>query len=85
MELGRISEAVDVALRAVGQEPWRESAQRALLSAYVADGNVVEARRAYERFERAVRTELGVQPSRGIRQLVATQASIGAPRRAVKC
>ncbi len=42
---GRIAEAVEAAMTAVGVEPLRESAQRAPVTAHLAEGNRVEARR----------------------------------------
>lgn len=60
--LGRCAEAIEVALHAVNVEPLRESGQRALVEAHLAEGNVVEARRIYEEYARLVRRELGVEP-----------------------
>lgn len=82
-EQGRHAEAVEVALRAVLEEPLRESGQRALLAAYLAQGNLAEARRAYAKFARLLRSELGVEPSRQITALMAgRQAMASTPRRA---
>jgi DNA-binding SARP family transcriptional activator len=81
-EQGRHAEAVDAALRAVLEEPLRESGQRALLRAYLAQGNLAEAQRAYVRFAQLVRSELGVEPSRQITALMAgRQAMAITPRR----
>jgi DNA-binding SARP family transcriptional activator len=83
-EQGRHAEAVEAALRAVLEEPLRESGQRALLEAYLAQGNLIEARRAYARFARLLRSELGVEPSRQITALLADrQAMAMAARRPV--
>jgi DNA-binding SARP family transcriptional activator len=54
--------AIEVAITAVGVEPLRESAQRALIAAYVAEGNLVEARRVYVAYKEMVTVELGVSP-----------------------
>jgi DNA-binding SARP family transcriptional activator len=61
--LGRFGEAVDAALLAVGAEPLRESAQRTLIEAHVAEGNVAEANRSFLFYRDLVRRELGVEPS----------------------
>jgi DNA-binding SARP family transcriptional activator len=70
-ERGRFADAVDAALLAVDADPLRESAQRALITVHLAEGNVAEARRAYSRYHRLVQSELGVRPSAAIRDLVA--------------
>jgi DNA-binding SARP family transcriptional activator len=81
---GRHAEAVEAALRAVLEEPLRESGQRALVVAYLAQGNPAEARRAYVRFARLLRSELGVEPSRQVTALLAgRQAMARTERRAV--
>jgi len=61
--LGRFGDAVDAALLAVGAEPLRESAQRALIEAHVAEGNLTEARRTYLVYRDLIRRELDVEPS----------------------
>jgi DNA-binding SARP family transcriptional activator len=71
---GRYAEAVEAALRAVAEEPLRESGQRALLDAHLGQGNITEVRRAYARFARLLRRELGVEPSRQITALLGNQA-----------
>lgn len=60
---GRYGEAIDAAMDAVAVEPLRESAHRVLVEAHVAEGNQVEARRAYVRYRDLARRELGVEPS----------------------
>jgi DNA-binding SARP family transcriptional activator len=67
---GRNGEAVDVGLMAVSAEPLRESAQRLLVSAHLAEGNVSEARRQYDRYRELLWDELGIQPSDELRVLV---------------
>jgi DNA-binding SARP family transcriptional activator len=59
---GLFAEAVEVAVRAVGVEPLRESAQRVLIEAHLAEGNFVEARRAYMVYTVMLAAELGVTP-----------------------
>jgi DNA-binding SARP family transcriptional activator len=61
--MGRFADAVEAALLALSAEPLRESAQRALMRAYVAEGNLAEARRSYLSFRDLVHRELGVDPS----------------------
>ena len=61
--LGRFGEAVDAALLAVSAEPLRESAQRTLIEAHVAEGNLAEAHRSFMFYRNLVRRELGVEPS----------------------
>ncbi|WP_448628688.1 AfsR/SARP family transcriptional regulator [Geodermatophilus sp. URMC 64] len=60
---GRCAEAVDVALTAVAVEPLRESAQRALLRAHLAEGNHIEVLRCFAAYRTLVRRELGVEPA----------------------
>jgi DNA-binding SARP family transcriptional activator len=61
--LGRFGDAVDAALLAVGAEPLRESSQRALIEAHIAEGNLTEARRTYLLYRDLIRRELDVEPS----------------------
>lgn len=51
MGLGRHLEAIEAGLGAVGGEPFRDSAQRVLISAYLAEGNAFEASRQYRSYE----------------------------------
>lgn len=60
---GRFADAVEVAIAAISAEPLRESAQRALIEAHVAEGNLSEARRIWRDYRDLVRRELGVNPS----------------------
>lgn len=66
---GRHAQAVDAAMAAVAVEPLRESAQRALIEAHVAEGNCAEARRAYEAYRELASRELGVEPSADLRAI----------------
>jgi DNA-binding SARP family transcriptional activator len=70
VEVNRCAEAVDAAISAVSADPLRESANRVLIEAYMAEGNLIEARRAYERHRDSVRRELGVEPSEQLANLV---------------
>jgi DNA-binding SARP family transcriptional activator len=64
-EAGRYADAIDAAMLATSTEPLRESAQRALIKAHVAEGNLSEARRSYRAYHELLRRELGVAPSEG--------------------
>ncbi len=68
---GRYGEAIDAGLAAVCAEPLRESAHRVLITAHLAEGNHAEARRQYELYRQVIRDELGVEPSRGLRDQMA--------------
>jgi DNA-binding SARP family transcriptional activator len=67
---GRCGDAVEAAISAVSVDPLRESANRALIEAHLAEGNLVEARRAYERYREVIRRELGVEPGERLARLV---------------
>ncbi len=67
---GRNGEAVDVGLMAVSADPLRESAQRLLVSAHLAEGNVSEARRQYDSYRDLLWDEMGIEPSCELRALI---------------
>jgi len=60
---GRFAQAIDASLAVVSHEPLRESAQRALISAHIREGNLQEAVRQYRSFRDLLSTELGIDPS----------------------
>lgn len=62
---GRFADAIEAAMLATGAEPLRESAQRALIKAHIAEGNLTEARRSYRAYHDLVYRELGVTPPDG--------------------
>jgi DNA-binding SARP family transcriptional activator len=64
--------AIEAGLAAVGAEPLRESSQRALIEAHLAEGNVSEARIQFGRFTEALCAELGISPSVSLQELVVT-------------
>ena len=68
----RYAEAVEVALAAVAAEPLRESANRVLIGAYLAEGNAVSAIRQFETYRRLVAEELQIAPSSLMVELLAT-------------
>lgn len=67
---GRHSQAVHVSMLAVAEEPLRESAQRVLISAHLAEGNVSEAIRQFQAYRHLLFEELGVGPSPALAGLV---------------
>lgn len=67
---GRPTLALEAALASVRIEPLRESAHRAVVSAHLAEGNIVEAVRHYHAFRRLLRKELGVEPSLGFSRMI---------------
>jgi DNA-binding SARP family transcriptional activator len=67
--VGRYGDALEAAYVAVQAEPLRESAHRAIVRVHLAEGNVGEALRVYERFRGMVADELGVRPSEHMTRL----------------
>ncbi len=67
---GQHSRAVHVGMLAVAEEPLRESAQRVLIAAHLAEGNVSEAIRQFQAYRHLLLEELGVGPSPALEQLV---------------
>lgn len=63
-------QAVEAGLAAVRDEPLRESAHRALMKAYLAEGNAGEALRQYRRYRQLLHEELGLAPSPEMNQLL---------------
>jgi len=62
VRIGRCAEAVEAAMVAVKTDPLRESAQRALIEAHLAEGNWVEGLRAYEVYRDLMHRELAIDP-----------------------
>jgi len=58
----RCAEAVEAVMSVIGADPLRESAQRVLIEAHLAEGNVREARRAYDIYRAMALRELRVEP-----------------------
>jgi DNA-binding SARP family transcriptional activator len=67
---GRHGDALQAAYAAVRAEPLRESAHRTVVRVHLAEGNVAEALRSYDRFRVLLAEELGVTPSRQMLELV---------------
>ncbi|HEY4028564.1 MAG TPA: BTAD domain-containing putative transcriptional regulator [Candidatus Dormibacteraeota bacterium] len=76
VEVGRTPFAVEVGLAAVAGDPLRESAQQALMNAYLAAGNRAAAVREFERFRTMLRRELGLEPSASLAGMI-RQAVLG--------
>lgn len=66
----RYGDAVQAAYSAVRAEPLRESAHRVVVRVHLAEGNLVEAVRAYDAFRIMLADELGVAPTRQMTDLV---------------
>jgi len=60
---GRLAEAVEVAQTALSVEPLSETAELALISAFVVEGNEALAVREYESFRRRLWRDLRLRPS----------------------
>jgi DNA-binding SARP family transcriptional activator len=69
-EQGRFADAVEAGIAAVAGEPLRESAHRALIRAYVAEGNASEALRQHRIFTRLLRDQLDAEPSSLMKELM---------------
>lgn len=67
---GRHAAAIQAGLAAVRGEPLRESAQRALIRAHLAEGNPGEAVKQYHSFKRLLQEQLGLEPTEAIRSLL---------------
>jgi DNA-binding SARP family transcriptional activator len=67
---GRFGLAVEFALAALREDILRESAHRAVICAYLAEGNISEAHRAFVRCAKVLEEELGVEPSPRITELL---------------
>jgi DNA-binding SARP family transcriptional activator len=68
---GRFGESLEAGLAAVAAEPLRESAHAGVIRTHLAEGNVGEAARHYERYRRLARRHLGIEPSVRLRGLLA--------------
>lgn len=67
---GRYAEAVEAGHAAVSAEPLRESAHRAVIEAFMAEGNPSDAVRQYRICRRMLDRQLGVGPSPLLEQLM---------------
>jgi DNA-binding SARP family transcriptional activator len=69
----RYGEAVEAGLAAVRAEPLRESAHQVLVKVHLAEGNRFEANRQYESCRSLLHNELGLEPSPGLKSLLACE------------
>jgi DNA-binding SARP family transcriptional activator len=67
---GRHGDALQAAHLAIRSEPLRESAHRTVVRVHLAEGNMVEALRAYGLFRDLLHDELGVPPTEQMTRLV---------------
>lgn len=74
-----LAEAVAAGISAVNGEPLRESAQRALVRAYLAEGNASEAIRQYWAYRTLLMRELRLAPSPDLEELMAPLAPSVSP------
>jgi DNA-binding SARP family transcriptional activator len=70
LQRGSVDLALQVALEAVRGEPLRETSNVALISVYLAEGNVSDALHQYEVFTTLLDRELGLPPSQRITSLL---------------
>jgi DNA-binding SARP family transcriptional activator len=69
IERRQFAGAIEAAMLAVGIEPLRESAQRVLIDAHLAEGNLIEARRVFATYRDLLSDELGILPSRDLAEM----------------
>lgn len=67
---GRHLNALEAGHAALAIEPYRESAYRALIRAYIAEGNSASALALYHRCQRLLMRDLGVRPTPQIQALM---------------
>ena len=76
---GRHPDAIHAGQAAVAAEPLRETAQRALVEAHLAEGNPNEAIRQFRLYRTALREHLGLQPSHEFARLVSSEGRLRSP------
>jgi len=69
-QMGRFGQAVQVGMLAVAGEPLRESAQRALMAAHIAEGNTAAAVAQFKAFQQLMQDELGLDPSPDLQGMI---------------
>jgi DNA-binding SARP family transcriptional activator len=67
--MDRFGDAIEAGLAAVAGDPLRESSRRALIGAYLREGNHAQALRQYRQYRDDLELELGVTPSRQMASL----------------
>lgn len=73
---GRHAQAVMAAMAAVEMDPLRESANRVLIAAHLAEGNRVDALRQFGAYRRLLADELGLPPSAELVRLAGADATV---------
>lgn len=71
----RFAAAIEAGRFAVQIDPLRESASRAVIDAYIAEGNRIDALRHYEWFRQLLDVEMGLEPSSHIEDSMARLAT----------
>lgn len=71
--------AIDTGLAVVRTDPLRESGHCVLIKAYLAEGNYCEALRQFRRYADLVRTELRVDPSPRLREMLRAASKSSQP------
>jgi DNA-binding SARP family transcriptional activator len=66
----RFAQAVQAGIAAVACEPLRETAQTALMSAYLAEGNTIDAIRQYRSYRAVLGEYLGIEPGPAVTSLL---------------
>ncbi len=66
----RFGEATGAALAAVKAEPLRESARALVIRVHLAEGNQSEALAEFRRFQSLLKTELGLEPTPRLHELI---------------
>jgi DNA-binding SARP family transcriptional activator len=77
IEAGDAARAIDLAVSVAETEPLRESTQRLLIGAHLAEGNQLEAIETYERYRARVDDRLGLRPSRLMDEMMASLGASG--------
>ncbi len=70
-DAGSYALALEAGLAAVAAEPLRESAQRLVVGVHLAEGNLGEALRQYDRYARHLADACGATPSPAMSRLLA--------------
>ena len=76
LSAGDAPKAIQVALTAASIDPLRESAHRLVIEAHLAEGNLCDARRTFDRYRDRMALELRLQPSAALEALVAGRRAI---------
>jgi DNA-binding SARP family transcriptional activator len=71
VHLGRVPDALDIAIQLVAADPLREGSQRALLRVYCVEGSLGQARRQLDRYRTELRQEFGIEPALTLESVLA--------------